>query len=299
MLHAVLHRKTRLHRRYLGERDGEEARVAEEDEITSSVFDGMKFLPPKESIRFWRRLLGNGFSTRFFPEGEPESAYRKDEDWRFWPRRETGGRTIEPDMLITYRWPGHPPRRILVEMKWRSPPDLAQLQAQWHEFLTPDQRPHAVHVLIARNVSSLRAAIAKDASVATEDDAHFQAHTWIKVRAVAADFLEALDGLGLWSRNIHAYLGALQIASFDGFPTPSTPIPSLGHEGFFWKGPAYWAALSLPDEIPASVQKLAGIPQIFWSPHEFIGPTAIPFASTIPARIAGHPVFFSTQGIQP
>ena len=296
-MRAVLHKKSKRHLRYLGQSNGESGRVTAEDEITSDVFEGLHLLSAQESFQFWRSLLGVPFSEIFFPAGWPEETNWKDDDWKFWPGRKADQR-IEPDMMITYRWPGHPERCILVEMKWGARPDHEQLSDQWLRYLSVEERTNTVHVLIARDVYSVRDIDRRDSGTVGDDD-HFQAHTWFKVRAMIGEFQHATGGLGRWARLVDRYLGELGVRRFDGVPSPSFPVPSICLDGYLWKGKSYWVNANISDDSVAQVTHLNTAERVFWSSHRFRGLVNIPFETTIPALASNSSYLFDIKGRQP
>lgn len=296
-MRAVLHKKTKRHLRYLGERGGEQGRVSAEDEITSDVFDRLHLLLAQESFQFWRNLLGEAFSSIFFPEGSPDEASWKDDDWQFWPGRKAD-RRIEPDMMITYRWPGHPDKRILVEMKWNSRPDHEQLGKQWLDYLKAEERTNTVHVLIARDVYSVRDIDRRDSGTVGDDD-HFQAHTWFKVRSVIGDLVNSVGPLGRWARLVDRYLGVLKVNRFAGVPSPAFPVPHIGLNSYFWRGKIYWNSAPPLDEIMVQISHLNAAERVFWSSHKFRGLVNIPFGTTVPLLPPDHSCFFDSKGTPP
>ena len=67
MLHATFKGKGKLYTRYLGHRDGEERKVHEEDEITSTVLGPLDFMAPADVHRFWQCVLVAAGHAEFLP----------------------------------------------------------------------------------------------------------------------------------------------------------------------------------------------------------------------------------------
>ncbi|MEX3773013.1 hypothetical protein [Pseudomonas sp. MYb118] len=146
MLHAFSHKKSRLYRRYLGHRDETtEQRVAEEDEITSTLMGPLAFLSPAAIATFWGAVVRHRNPEHAFPTGAPTHA-----EMEFWPR---SGR-IEPDLLVTLTW-GAQTQILLVEFKWRAPlSGDDQLHIQWEKYLDKHRRDHALHLFIGLDTSA-------------------------------------------------------------------------------------------------------------------------------------------------
>jgi hypothetical protein len=152
MLHAIEKSKTRIPTRYLGDRDGIELRVSEEDEITSTVLGPLDFLTAAENHRFWQRLLASVKHANFLPPTQPSNV-----EFGFWERRiaNDASGAIEPDAVVRMYWPDGSVRILLIELKWRAPlSGEDQLHRQWLQYLSEAERQTALHLFIAPNVSA-------------------------------------------------------------------------------------------------------------------------------------------------
>ncbi len=236
MLRAVLHKKTTRHRRYLGHREEGDHRVAEEDEITSTFFDGLALLDARDALRFWGQLLDHAQRSSFLPEGEP-----LDLDWRFWPKRWSGGVSIEPDMHLEFCWPSGERRSFLVELKWQSKIGEQQLQNQWINYLTSQERLDSVHIFIGRDVAPALAAKAEKDVWGSDQ---LVLRPWIEIRS-ALNLIEHPSGpLRRWIALADHFLERLQVSFFCGIPRPSEQFALPAADArIFWKGPSFkWSA---------------------------------------------------------
>jgi hypothetical protein len=223
MLHAFTQNKSRLYQRYRGIRDGEEKRIAAEDEITSLIFSPLAFLPDVAIGEFWRALVEYREKALPlpFPDGVVSTA-----SMDFWLKD-----GIEPDLVVRLHWPCGASRTLIVELKWRSPlspPD--QLQQQWTQYLSAAERASAYHLFIAPDVSAGESALSNDVW-----NGRLMLRPWHQV----ADLLNALDGpLQKWARQACAFLKLLHIAPFSGFSKLAAPeLPeALSGQPFFWAG---------------------------------------------------------------
>jgi len=235
MLHAFSHGKSRLYRRYLGEREAGEQRVCEEDEITSLIMGPLDYLPAEAAGIFWRALIEPvlGREGHFFPTGPVTHSHM-----RFWPRK-----GIEPDLLVELRWSAGERRLLLVEFKWNAPlSGDDQLHRQWLEFLTQTEREEALHVFIGPDISSGLNAVGKY-------------NCWGE-RLILLSWTNVLDvlhrlkgsrttGLERWSYHASAFLNRLDIRRFQGFIGLIAPVQLPG-QAVFWKPLNGFAQLQPP-----------------------------------------------------
>jgi hypothetical protein len=121
-----------------------ETRVAEEDEITSTLIGPLAFLPPAAIAAFWGAVVHLRKPEYAFPAKAPTRA-----EMFFWPRRNR----VEPDLHVELTWSNHT-LILLVEFKWRAPlSGQDQLHDQWKTYLTPEERSRALHLFIGLDVS--------------------------------------------------------------------------------------------------------------------------------------------------
>ena len=237
MLRAIVHKKTRLHLRYLGHREEDERRVPAEDEITSNFFDGLALLDAPDVLKFWRKLLDTDQHASFLADQEPSLL-----EWKFWPRRWPGEGCIEPDMHLEFRWPGGETRSFLVELKWKSRMPERQLQDQWLKYLSDAERETSVHVFIGKDVST---AVAARAGQDVWKLGQLILRPWIEIRS-AMMAIDAPSGpLRRWIDLADQLLERLQISRFSGIPVAEQRALGLRFgESCFWRGPYFFAGLS-------------------------------------------------------
>lgn len=227
MLHAINQHKTSFYKRYLGHRDAEEVRVQEEDEITSLIMSPLAFLPPQEIGIFWERLV--------FAESKYE--IRSDPVKRakmfFWPRRNN----IEPDMLVQLEWETGEKRYLMVEFKWNaSLSGEDQLQNQWCNFLSDEERSAAYHIFIAPSVSCAITARRQN------DVWHGRLvlRSWLQILSILNELTISSEGEGLflWARQVMYLLQSIKIQPFTGFDKISgmTALPIIHGSPLFFRG---------------------------------------------------------------
>lgn len=231
MLHAISQKKSQLHKRYLGHREPGEGRVGEEDELTSLLIGPLAFLPAQAIATFWERLLQHAQPSIDWPQGAVAHA-----QMRFWPRRLIAPkRFIEPDLLVEIQWPGAERRLLLVEFKWRAPlSGERQLHDQWLKFLTPEERPHALHLFIAPEASPGLKALAHD----DVWQGRLLLRTWLDVLTCLQRLPKPQhDTLGPWATQVANVLAMLNIHPFQGFTDLSAPPLRELTRPIFWHLP--------------------------------------------------------------
>lgn len=223
MLHAFNHGKSHLYRRYLGHREMGEKRVCEEDEITALLMGPLDYMPASAVELFWRGLVerqGHRISPGF------PSATASHVRMRFWPRR-----GIEPDLVVELGWASGERRILLVEFKWNAPLSGEwQLQRQWLEYLTEEERADAYHLFIAPDISSgLNAVSSHDVW-----NGQLILHSWISVLNGLRHIKTEYVGLQSWIRQTEVFLDKLGIVRFEGFHGLGMP-PTLDRSPVFWR----------------------------------------------------------------
>jgi hypothetical protein len=240
MLHAFCKRKSRLYKRYLGHRDEGEKRVCEEDEITSLIMGPLDYLAPEASGTFWKALVeyGSRHDQPRLPDGAPSFVAMT-----FWPRR-----NIEPDLLVELYWLTGERRLLLVEFKWNAPLSGAnQLNRQWCEYLTADERKMAYHVFIAPEVSAGLNALGQGDIW----NGRLILRSWVSV----LDILRRLDcssnpGLERWKTQVTTFLGMLGVLRFQGFRGLAAPRLCLTSP-VFWCPVSGFTSLESPSHFPS------------------------------------------------
>jgi len=264
MLHAIAKGKSTLYRRYLGERDGDELKVYEEDEITSTILGPLDFFPAADVQRFWQLVLRTAGQGKFLPESSVTSVLLET-----WPRRTVikDGKSVEPDALVTMHWENGVSRSLLLELKWRAPlSGENQLHRQWLQFLNETERESALHLFIAPEVSAgAQAPNETGGDVwSTPEGSRLVLLPWLKIRTVLGSLSEEKSALGRWATLADQFLERVRISRYGGFNQFSN-------------------AISLPDQIPAT---------LFWRPNKFTGWRVTCEPPVLPNSPAG-PIFFS------
>jgi hypothetical protein len=239
MLHATAKNKSTLYRRYFGERDGDERKVYEEDEITSTIFGPLDFLCASDAHRFWLRVLESEGQPLFLPVASPQKI-----SVAMWPRDSAtdNGNSIEPDMVITMEWADGDFRILLIELKWRAPLSGSdQLHRQWLHYLDDEQRAHALHIFIAREISAGAQALNNEEAggnvwITKRNESRIVLLPWLRIRAVLDDFSKEDSALGRWAKLADQFLDRIQIGKFSGFNNFSSGIsvPLQSPSNLFW-----------------------------------------------------------------
>jgi hypothetical protein len=234
MLHANEKSKTRISRRFLGDRDGIELRVSEEDEITSTILGPLDFLSAAENHRFWQRLLASVKHANFLPPTQPSNV-----EFGFWERRiaNDASGAIEPDAVVRMYWPDGSVRILLIELKWRAPlSGEDQLHRQWLQYLSEAERQTALHLFIAPNVSAGEWA---QSSNDVWGNRKLVLLSWLHIRSILNEFSKETAAVGRWARVADQFLESVHIRKFRGFNT-------LFHEQFqllkSLPNPLFWQA---------------------------------------------------------
>lgn len=223
MLHAFSHKKSRLYRRYLGHRDEtNESRVAEEDEITSTLMGPLAFLPPAAIAAFWGAVVNLRNPEYAFPAEAPIRA-----EMCFWPRRNR----VEPDLHVELTWGNHT-LILLVEFKWRAPlSGQGQLHDQWKTYLRPEEQSRALHLFIGLDVSEASNALNR------QDvwNGKLLARSWFDI-LTAVSTIQTGPGMALkrWSDQVQRCLELLAVEPFNGFAKLAQPqLPAMSGHIFF------------------------------------------------------------------
>lgn len=236
MLHAILHRKTAVARRYYGRREKGEVRITAEDEITSTVFGPLDFLSGELAARFWADIFAtqeNGVSLGLNIDSATQHSIQ------LWDRRPSiSSQSVEPDLLVQLVDSRRRRRILLIEIKWRSPLSGAdQLRRQWEEFLTPEERQDAFHLFIGLDTSDAIAARTQKTDLWAGK--LIELH-WHSVRRCAQKMSithqHTYPGLARWASCVDAFLGACGVRLFDGFSSLGSLEKSPSNEGpVFWR----------------------------------------------------------------
>lgn len=203
MLTAIARGKTRFYLRYKGHKDGlDEGRITAEDEITSLVFEPMRYLPAGDVAGFWQKFIGDGFFVN-----EPPVSF----DVTFWPpsRYPENGkvRWVEPDLRVDFRWSDGSKRIILIEVKWNSALSEGQLLRQWRNCLNADERVAARHVFIGKH------------SDINSEDRHGRvvAKSWRDVQDILNRYQSVDGAVAHWAKLVTEFLGRVTTRPFNGF----------------------------------------------------------------------------------
>lgn len=234
MLHVTANNgKSTLYRRYLGDRDREERKVHEEDEITSTILGPLDFMPTADVFRFWQGVLQSAGQNNFLPAGTPSQITME-----MWPKRTdpATNKSIEPDLMVRMTWPDTF-RILLIELKWRSPLSGAdQLHKQWLRFLTNAERSYALHLFIAPEISAGAEAPNNEEAGGDVWGNRLILLPWMQIRAVLNEFALEDSGLGRWAKLAGCFLKRVQIRSFGGFRRllADISLPNALPSPLFW-----------------------------------------------------------------
>ncbi len=228
MLQAISRNKTKLYKRYLlrHRRSGTWGeRVPAEDEIVSTILGPLEFMPPEDSWVIWRQLAK-------LEKLAPPLICRSS----FWPSRLCkGGRRIEPDALVELTWKDGTRELILFEFKWASPlSGERQLQDQWNEFLTEDERQRARHVFIGLDKGpALEARSNGDVWKDSLGNDRLSVWTWKNFHdmlslSIKAGRTQASNPIKVWVEYVRDFLNRVGVREFGGFGHLAIKMPSIG-----------------------------------------------------------------------
>lgn len=257
MLHAIDKGKTKFYHRYLGKRDGTEHKVHEEDEITSTVFGPLDFLPALDVYRFWSRILHSTGHAAFLPSEPPA-----DVNIALWSRRNASSdrNSIEPDGIVTMKSVDGKTYILLLELKWRAGlggEDKNQLHRQWMQFLNKMERAQALHLFIAPEISA--GAQAPNNEEAGGDvwqspgGSRLVLLPWLRIRAILGEFAKENSALGRWAKLSDLFLERVGIRRFAGFmDITQFSVPSVNSPYLFWNPHNFsgWAVCGKPPILP-------------------------------------------------
>lgn len=138
--------------------------------------------------------------------------------------------------MVTLEWEQGIQRVLLVEFKWRAGlSSTNQLQCQWRDFLSLEERDAALHLFIAPDISA--GILARQ-----QDDA------W-NDRLILCSWLQVLNslnrlhgyekhGLGKWAKQVKQVLRLLAVHPFEGFANLQGPdISTSASSSVFLKMP--------------------------------------------------------------
>lgn len=223
MLHAIYHNKGSLWRRYIGHRDEREGNVYAEDEITSAFLGTQNFLEVNDIWQIWEVIIGESL----YP---PDVQYPPERfEIALWPRRK-----IEPDALITFFWPNNEKLHLLIEFKWDAGESgTNQLEKQWKEFLTKDERDNAWHLFISKDISAAVPYIHKWRLIPI---------TWLQVRSALQKVNTKKETIGngnlvKYCNLMEKFMKKIQIFPFGGFNRLEDfpELPDAKNEFIFFK----------------------------------------------------------------
>lgn len=227
MLQAFSRRKSRLYERYQGHREPGERKVSEEDEITALIMGPLEYLAAEAQALVWRTILESNQSDAPLPF---PGTLVKDVQMHFWPRF-----TVEPDLLVELEWVCGTRRIILIEFKWNAPlSGQDQLHRQWNEFLSDEQRKHAIHLFIAPETSSAINAIS-DSDIWC---GRLIRRSWPNIISSSLDLrFSPHRGVSVWSVHVIHFLKLLRLDGFQGFNHLQAP-PKIDQDSttIFFRG---------------------------------------------------------------
>ncbi len=229
MLHACLKGKTKipeLRYRFNG-RVANEKRTTCEDEIVSTVFGMLDFLPAKEVGSTIQPILAGAVKNRgmniHIPDWLKNDTDRS--EVRFWERMGD----VEPDILITLWNHQGEVFRVLIEAKWNSPLSEDQLlhQARKMQENLGEGDESWIHVYLSKDI------------VIDQDQHHDKlvALTWLEF----AEFLPD-QGNSKYAQLCRSFLQSSGARRFNGFSRFHPMTKNYAdQEVIFWKGWGGWS----------------------------------------------------------
>ena len=245
MLHAIAQGKSKIYRRYIGQKDEkDEQRVTAEDEITALILGPLKFLTPAERAGFWYHLLVR-LGAKELPNQQPTDA-----QMILWKRFHGLNRRVEPDLMVYLTYPNGQQIAVIVELKWRSPlSGRDQLHRQWAHCLSSDEQESGFHLFIGLETSAASAAVASEYSNPWRG--RLLIADWASIKQMLHSGVFTTTEGRDWAESTCIVLNKLGIRAFAGFLSlPSVSIPNLSGQSVFWQGLIGWNHLKFQD-IPA------------------------------------------------
>ena len=238
MLHAIVQNKTKMHERYLSRKheDDIKGRRTQEDEITSIVFSPLEILPSKISGKLWHDLLKSKKAN--LPESQIVGSSHC-----FWPRvKDSNGKPLEPDLVVTLNYDTGEKKFIIIEFKWNSPlsnkasedEQRNQLQIQWKDFKFEDGSNANYHIFIGKETSeALKAKSTNDVWGGC-----LITFSWFELLGAIKSLVQQPSNKDLknWSDLICKFMSKLGIQPFNGFEsfTPTLLPQAQQSEYVFW-----------------------------------------------------------------
>lgn len=222
-----------------------------EDEITSSVFGPLAFLPTDQIWTLFRKLLP---IEDLCPSQTPDQAR-----FSFWKRLAVS--RIEPDLLVCFLKDEQPLLTVLVEVKWKSGLSSEdQLVDQWAN-IPEDERGRCLHLYLVRNETKGQNDIEQSLERG-QSKGRFPVDQW-KERLFClgwrklADILQVNQflwkpPLALWATNVVSFMQRSKLTSFTGFGwLGGFNISSDWSLPMIWTIPPWFSYLQGNTAIPA------------------------------------------------
>ncbi len=246
MLHACIKGKTKLpdlRYRFNGKVSGEK-RTTCEDEIVSTVFGTLEFLPSQKVGGIIHSMISNTSNKRgreiTIPGWLANDTIRH--ELRFWERMGN----VEPDLLINLWNAQGKVYKVLMEAKWNSPLSENQLpkQAQQIQVNLHSEDESWIHVFIGKDL------------VMQPDQVHDNliALTWLEFGEFLPD-----HGNDKYALLCKSFLQSSGVRRFNGFSKLlSIPKSHTNQEVLFWKGWDGWS-----DDL--KILLMSHLKEISWS----------------------------------
>jgi hypothetical protein len=140
--------------------------------------------------------------------------------------------------MIEFSWEDKnvKPLVLLIELKWKAPlSGEDQLQRQWQEFLSEQERKNALHLFIAPETS---------AGAAARDDRVWQGRLvllpWMEIKTTLKKLMTEGSSLARWAGLVNEFLEKIGIQGFNGFSRLALSQESQDSLSRHVSSPLFW-----------------------------------------------------------
>lgn len=225
MLHAICSNKSQLPaHRYVASANAQDARRTQEDEITSTVFGPLDFMPGADLVK----VIGVLFEGNLSPRSTNISI-------KFWPSYNK----VEPDVVFLEYLDNGAKNAYVVEVKWNAPLGEEQVERQIDAVMMIEGIHSISHIVLSRH--------------ALDVDAPSRNLTWMDFKDRIIDFKKSAStdrAITKWVDLVDCFLDRCNIRHFRGFS--DIMVPDMAGRSIesviFWPGFQGWECVEHPQE---------------------------------------------------
>ncbi len=238
MLHAIYRKKSQLPtHRYVTSAKAQDTRRTQEDEITSTIFGPLDFMPTED--------LGKIIEVLFDSESTPNC---NDISIQFWPRYNQ----VEPDIVFLEDLDNGKRNAYIVEVKWNAPLGSKQVEQQLDAVKTIEGIHSTSHIVLSR--------------YAIDVGTQSRNLTWMDFKDRIIDLRKSASAgrsLRKWIDLVDCFLEKCNVRHFRGFSAGKvSDMAGQGMESvIFWPGFQGWKYIKFPEKLCGSQLERKSI---FW-----------------------------------